>query len=116
MAWPTVSIVEDERLTVSLPTRVLKAGRYEVLNARTGTDALALGRLQQGEIARLGQPDRPGPDAAHRLAETPFPGENFIRFWVFFGCVGRTASFAAGNFSEREHHLRSKALPAQRAA
>jgi two-component system, cell cycle sensor histidine kinase and response regulator CckA len=73
MASPTILFVEDERLIATLLTRVLKAGGYEVLNARNGTEALALGRLHQGEIALLlcdiGLPDLPGADVALRLGE-----------------------------------------------
>jgi len=69
MARPTIRIGEDEPVIATLLTQVLKTGRYQVLDVRTGTDALAPGRLQQGEIALSGQPDRPGPDAAHRLGE-----------------------------------------------
>ena len=73
MASPTILIVEDEWLIAALLARVLKHGGYEVLVARNGTEALALGRLHQGEIALLlcdiGLPDLPGPDVALRLRE-----------------------------------------------
>ena len=73
MASPTILIVEDEGFVATLLTRVLKAGGYEVLDARTGAEALALGRLHRGEIALLlcdiGLPDLSGPDVVLRLGE-----------------------------------------------
>ena len=58
MATPTILAVEAERLTATPLTRVPKAAGYEVINARAGTAALALGR-----------PDLPGPDVALWLRE-----------------------------------------------
>ena len=58
MASPTILVVEAERLTAIPLTRVLKVGGYEVLSARAGTAALA-----------LGHPHLPGPDVALRLRE-----------------------------------------------
>jgi hypothetical protein len=64
MASPTILFVEAERLTATLVTRVPKAGGYEVLNARAGTAALA-----------LGPPDLRGPDVALRPLENSVPRE-----------------------------------------
>jgi len=73
MVPPTILVVEDERFITTLLTRVLEAEGYEVLNARTGTEALAIARLHPGEIALLlcdvGLPDLPGRDVALRLGE-----------------------------------------------
>ena len=53
MGSPVILIVEDEGLISSLLGHVLRAGGYETLMARSGAEALSLGRLYQGDIDLL---------------------------------------------------------------
>ncbi len=73
MGSPTVLIVEDDRPIATLLGRVLQTGGYEVLEARSGTEAICLGQLHRQEIDLLlcdiMLEDQAGRDVALRVGE-----------------------------------------------